>query len=490
LARSLSGVYQVSDTNNKEINPLDKFYLDKPDISKALIPHEIKTITDKTFKKALTQKHYKGEKEIKDLKLIGQDEPVDLGLVAIWESENVEYFIKQTDLAKLKNQAPKAYVSQDKNIKLLLALTEQQQFKNQEKKAECSFTLKEYAKLRGYTEEEIKAGGKFLTELKRDLITGACTTYRIDEIEINGKKYIAHGIPNFYILLEPKNTKGRWQVKFNAFYAESIIKILRKEAKQYFTHYLKEIMDRETTEKPYLHFFYNQLVNRRQTGETTMHKKVVNLLREMGVEKQVLERPKQCFEVLKKCLVFFYTKYPEELDSICFYNNFDKEKSLPLSSLKNLQDFEYKDFKKILKAKGIEDIREAYISFIRQSEAKKELLALKPQNNSKNNSELIDKILEWVDKCIEWNKMITLTREGTEKYLKDSLNILGFDRLNELFQQEAKTTYPNAIRFITKTLPEELKEMRKIEDLKRKCGANKHSDDEYKKLLEELLKSH
>ena len=54
--------------------------------------------------------------------------------------------------------------------------------------------------------------------------------------------------------------------------------------------------------------------------------------------------------------------------------------------------------------------------------------------------------------------MITLTREGTERYLKDSLNHLGFDRLNELFRQEAQATYPNAVRFLTKTLPAEFKE--------------------------------
>jgi len=477
----------MSDTNNnKETQPADKFLLSKPETGKALIPDEIKTITEKTFKTQLTKRHYKGKKEIRDLKIVGQDEPVDLGLVAIWQSGNVEHFIKQTDLAKLKDQTPKVYVSQDKNIKLLLALTEQQQFKNEEKKAEASFTLKEYAKLRGYTEEEIKVGGKFLAELKRDLITGAYTTYRINEITINGKKYIAHGIPNFYILLEPKNPKDKWQVKFNTFYAESILKILKGEARQYFSHYLKEVADRKTTEKPYLHFFYNQLIYRRQKGKTTIPKKILNLLKEMGVEKQVLERPKRCFEVLKGCLVYIATKYPEELESIYFFNDFNKqkEKHLPLSSLKALEDFKYKDFKNLLEAIGIKDIREGFISFVRQAGTKKELPA--PALTPQDNSELIDQILEWVDRNIDWAKMITLTREGTERYLKDSLNHLGFDRLNELFRQEAQATYPNAVRFLTKTLPAEFKERQERRGFKTQYKLNKYNDDEIKRFLDDF----
>jgi len=483
----------MSDTNNnKETYPADKFLLAKPETGKALIPDEIKTITEKAFKTQLTKKHYKGEKEIKNLKLVGQDEPVDLGLVAIWQSGNVEHFIKQTDLAKLKDQTPKVYVSQDKNIKLLLALTEQQQFKNKEKKAEASFTLKEYAKLRGYTEKEIKVGGKFLAELKRDLITGAYTTYRINEITINGKKYIAHGIPNFYILLEPENPKGRWQVKFNTFYAESILKILKGEAKQYFTHYLKEVADRKTTEKPYLHFFYNQLIYRKQAGKATIPKKVVNLLKEMGVNIQVLKRPYKCFEILKECLIYITTNYPEELESIYFFNDFNKEKEkhLPLSSLKALEDFNYKDFKEILKVIGIKDIREAFISFCRRAETRALPRPEITPTLQEDSELLISEILEWADRCIEWDKMTTLTREGTEQFLKDFLRYVGFDRLNELFRQEAQATYPNAVRFLTKTLKRELeqnkKEKQEIRGFKRDYKLNSRSDKEIKELLDDF----
>ena len=444
----------------------------KTKIRKALIPIGFKMITEGLFKKQITKRDYKGEKEIRDLKLIGQDKSINLGLVAVWKSEDVEHFIKLTDLAKLKDQTPKVYVSQDKNIKLLLALIEQQQFKNKEKRAEASFTLKEYAKGRGYTDKEIKTGGKFLAELKRDLFSGAYTTYRINEITIDGKKYIAHGLPNLYTLLEPKNSKSEWKVMFSPLYANSLLPLLKGEAKQYYTHYLKEVADRKTTEKPYLHFFYNQLVYRRQAGKTTVPKKVINLLKDMGVAKFYLDRPQESFNVLKECLVYITTKYPEELESIYFFNDFNKEKEkhLPLSSLKGLDNFEYKDFKNLLEVIGIKDIREAFISFCRQKETEKEPPAPKQQDSS----ELTDQILEWADRNISWDKMTTLTRQGTEKFLKDCLRYLGFDLLNELFRQEAQTTYPNAVRFLTKTLKNELKHNKRTK---------KHLED-----IEEILK--
>lgn len=451
---------------------------------KISIPKELHTIIDKVFKNQLTKKHYKGTKEIKNLKLVGQDEPVDLGLVAVWQTGDVEYFIRQTDLAKLKNQAPKVYVSQDKNIKLLLALVEQQQFTKEEKKAEASFTLKEYAMLRGYTEEEIKKGGKFIEELKRDLYAGAYTTFKVNEITIDGKKYIAHGLPNLYILLEPKNPNDKWIVKFNSFYAESILKALKGETKQYFTHQLKEIADRKTTEKPYLHFFYNQLIYRKQAGKNTIPKKVDNFLREMGIAEKVLKRPKECFRVLKECLVYISKNYPKELEGVIFYNDFNKdtEKQLPLSNLPSLENLNYNEFKEMLRAIGVKDIREAFISFVRPKETKKELLSLP---NQQNNENLIDEIMEWLNKNINWGKMTKLNREATKQYLKDCLKYLGATRLNELFRQEAQATYPNAIKFLNQTLKNEMAQNKKkkeglksiAEILKNKWGNSNESFD-------------
>lgn len=343
----------------------------KKDKPRALIPREMNIITNEITKKRLTGKDFKGIKEVNNLKMLGQPAPVDLNLVATWESGGVEYFVKQADIEKLSH--PKVYVSQDKNIKLLIALVRTQQRKkpDEEKRAEATFTLKEYARLRGYTDEEIKKGGKFFEELKRDLFTGACTTYRINEIEINGEKYVAYGIPNFYRLYKPKRPKGKWIVVFNSPYGESI---LRKTG-QFYNHYLEEIADRTTTQKPYLHLFYNQLVFRKRNSGITMRVPVINFLKKMGVEEQSLKRPKRCFNILKECISYTAKKYPDMLKKVDFYQDYYEDwPCLPLKgrNLENFDRWEYESFKENLKATiAVDDVRKSYIQFIGEKIDKK-----------------------------------------------------------------------------------------------------------------------
>jgi len=341
---------------------------------KALIPSQINTITGKVLTAQLRERDRRGREEVEGKEM------------EKWQRGDIEYLVEAVvSRKKLGSQPPKVYVSQHKSLMLLLAFIEQQQFNREDKKAEASFLFEKYGRGRGYTDEEIKRGGKFLNELRRDLFSGAYTTYRIRKIKLNGVTYTAHGIPNFYTLFEPEDHKKEWRVIWNPFYKDSILEILEGKAKQYFTHYLKEIADRKTTEKPYLHFFYNQLVYRRQIGKSSMPKKVINLLKEMGTAEKFLKRPGECFNILRECLVYTATNYPEELESIMLYNNFNKEKIkfLPLGRLKALGGLEYKDFKGLLKPLGIEDVREAFISFGRQKEGKKELPKPKPQDNSK-----------------------------------------------------------------------------------------------------------
>ena len=119
---------------------------------------------------------------------------------------------------------PKLGVSQAKNIDALGFMLQQENWRREneskEKLAELEFSLSDYAKVRGYTDEQIARGGEFYSELKRDLFTGAYTTYRLDKVIIDGKEYTAHGLPNIYILLEPKNPKDKWKIKYNEPYKD------------------------------------------------------------------------------------------------------------------------------------------------------------------------------------------------------------------------------------------------------------------------------
>jgi len=81
---------------------------------------------------------------------------------------DIGYLVKRINyLNELIGKPPKVHVSQDKNIKLLIALIEKKQFNQTDKKARVGFTLKEYAKYRGFTEEELQLLHKVIMNFKK-----------------------------------------------------------------------------------------------------------------------------------------------------------------------------------------------------------------------------------------------------------------------------------------------------------------------------------
>ncbi|MHB1346562.1 MAG: hypothetical protein ACYCXK_03625 [Candidatus Humimicrobiaceae bacterium] len=97
------------------------------------------------------------------------------------------------------------------------------------------------ARRRGYSDEKIRKSGNIFEELKKDLFFGACTTYTIEVITIDGKEYKVHGIPNFHKLYEPKNPKTDWIVEFNPPYYEWVVEVLNGEAKQFYIYNPKKL---------------------------------------------------------------------------------------------------------------------------------------------------------------------------------------------------------------------------------------------------------
>lgn len=142
-------------------------------------------------------------------------------LEAILPEEGIEFFLENTSL---KQKNPIQAVRQDKNFKLLLALVEMQQKHkpDYEKRAEASFTLKEYAKLRGYTDEEIEKNNKLLEELKKDLRKGASLTYHTTGMKIKNKKYKIH-LPPLYTLIEAQDINEKWYIKFNPPFDKAVL---------------------------------------------------------------------------------------------------------------------------------------------------------------------------------------------------------------------------------------------------------------------------
>jgi hypothetical protein len=381
------------------------------------------------------------------------------GEVEVWRSKDIEYYVKVEDMMKLGGRDPKVFVSQLKNISLILALIQEQQFSNELKEANCEFSLSYYAKRRGYTKEEIQKGGGIFNELKQDLFTGAYTTYRIDKVVINGNEYVAHGIPNFYTLLEPiKDHPGiNWIVRLNDPWKGWTTEILNGEATQFFIKDSKAIEDRHTTERPYLFLFYMQLLKRKQEHNLlTKPKKIINLLRDMKLPDKILLRPKECFKVLHEGLIYFSEHYEPnpEIESIIIYNDSKntKRKKLPLSISGAFKNYSYEEFKGLLQSIGIKDIREAYISIKRPHLKKKRNI----YNLTKEEEELRDDILEWTKDWEELNNYpLKKTEEERYKFVSDRIRFLGYQAISDLYKEEKAKARPSAYHFLFCMLADE-----------------------------------
>ncbi|MBA7588620.1 hypothetical protein ES708_30684 [subsurface metagenome] len=166
----------------------------------------------------------------------------------------------------------------------------------------------------------------------------------------------------------------------------------------------------------------------------------------MGIKKNWLNRPKECFKILKDCLIYFY---PEEIEGFYISKYYHKPKTglrdkLLISISKAFKENEYEDFKEFLNVKGIKDIREAYISFKRSHSGTRTKSKL-----DKKSIELRNNILEWTG---EWEELKNYTIDKTEeersKFIDDRIRFLGYEEVNNLFEEEKNKEKPHAFNFL------------------------------------------
>ncbi len=258
---------------------------------------------------------------------------------------------------------PKLGVSQAKNIDTLGFMLQRENWKREKagetKKAELEFALKDYAKMRGYNDANISKGGKFLDELRRDLFTGAYTTYRLDKVIIDGKEYTAHGLPNIYVLLEPKNRKDNWKIVYNEPYKNYYI-----NGGQYYPILLEAIKDKGTdNQKGYLYFFFKLVMSYASTGDFKTQLKISTLLDKIRVGDEAKTKPQEAFKVLCECIYYTATNY-KTIKEVRFFDSGKCEKVKVITDLEKFKSWNYGDFKKeVLAELGLTDIRDALISF-------------------------------------------------------------------------------------------------------------------------------
>jgi len=294
-----------------------------------------------------------------------------IGGVALYPKEKQD----KIDRKKNNNQRdldlipdpPKLGVSQAKNMIALGYMSQIENWRREKagkpKKAELEFALKDYAKTRGKSDTQIAKGGSVIDELKRDLFSGAYTTYRLDKVEIDGKIYIAHGIPNFYTLYEPVNKKNKWRIVYNELYRNYFINKV-----QYAPVLIQAMQDTDTdNEKGFRLFFVNRVM---EYPNFRTPLKVSTLLNNINAGDRIKDRPKEAFKVLCDC-IYYTTKFktPTVLKEVKFFDSGKYENFKLITDLEKFKDWKYDNFKnEILNALGLTDIREALISFSNTSQ--------------------------------------------------------------------------------------------------------------------------
>ncbi len=414
---------QMSLLKEKKFKPVSK--------SKSLIPEAIFKISKKFNITQLKKSDY-----------LGRIETEEYGEMEKWQKKDIGYLVKTKDFfEKLSNQLPKVNANLDKVLKILIYLIQQKANKSGEDitRAKGSFLIKDIVRLMGY-----KGNEGIYPELRRTLISGGCIIYEYPH-KIGGVNYKFYG--SWYDIEVPEDNKHEWYYGFRGPYEEKIIKLVNTGQVQYLKHQLKEIADRNTTQKPYLHFFYDQMIF---SNLSKRSKKIINLLKDMGIPKKILDRPGECFNMLKDCLIYFNSNYPEELEGFYISAHYDKKDLMQLGISETFKGYNYADFKELLQARGIKDIREAYIRIKKPDIKIKEKYYLNEEENR-----LLERALKWFD-----GQVTKIPTADQESQIKMYIKKIGQENYKELFEREANKQNASAVDFLIKVLPAKLKEIK------------------------------
>lgn len=387
----------------------------------------------------LLDSHYVGEAEI-------EGQPYDQ-----YEREGIQYFnsLRFLDTADslstlVKRRPPKVSVSQSKNVLLLLNFTQQQQFNSEVKEPRARFTLRDYARGRGYTEAEFKRGGGFKDELKKDILDGAYTVFRIPN---NEQGYILHS--NFYSLKEYPKT-AELEIEWQSDYRNAVVNILNGEAKQFYQFSTEAIADRKLDEHPSLWHFYQALVHKNpKKGEQTIPKQVRKFLKEdLQLGEAALKRPLEAYKALAKCLAYFHNNpnYAESLTSIVLEKGGQKVRLADLTRLTPDADG-LKQLETAIDSLDVRSYLDCNISFQVKSQSTQAL----PGGQAAD----VNVIVEWVERWESNTKTPIRKYPTTEKKqaaVAKAINIAGASNVDYLYKKHAQAYEPNAFDFMVTEL--------------------------------------
>lgn len=227
---------------------------------------------------------------------------------------------------------------------------------------EIEFTLQQYQRQRGRTDEEIQAGGSFTQKAKHLLVTGATTSFIRAEKDNPGGFEIGH----FYALRTPGQKRGTYELLLSPIYAKDFLQAYTTKQGGYLPLYERVINDKETEgKKTYLMFFvFAVLQQLNSTGEAQPGDFIAlqTLLDKARAGEYILKRDKEAWRCFMEGIQY-YNKMTSGLKEIVLQGETEDRKGI--TDFTKLDTWTYETFKEeILQPLGLRYCRDLKLAFM------------------------------------------------------------------------------------------------------------------------------
>lgn len=346
-------VLEVAKIMEKEEKP---FYKNPKDLEKIdTLKRKLENITKNDFKGKVEGNNYQWKDKEGNAVIFPIEKYSALGNI---KENSLNYFL-----------TPPKIKSHEKTYKVLASMLVEENAKKKDdepKQAVLRTTLKQIALRLGFSEEEISEGGGKFEGIRKSLISLGNSSYEFSNVVINGKEYKVYGLLSPCFVLEPLKDREEWIISFTGDYERYLL----QEGAQHYQLSYKALADRNTDyKKRYLFYFYSKIQsfsNIKGDGTRSEFKNLIGvskLLEDIGIGKFTLSRPKESFDILAEC-IFYIAKEYGAISGVKFFERKKKGRASPVIEPLSFETWDYNDFKrKILAPLGLNDVRNALISF-------------------------------------------------------------------------------------------------------------------------------
>lgn len=407
----------------------------------------------------------------------------------VWKSGggSINYLVKSNGGEANK---PSVGVLTEKVLVVLISYCIEQ-YKEESGKVTATFTLNGLMNDLGYSEEEVRKGGNRLSHIINSVMTLSQTSYRKIEpsprqgmMNIYYRNFLDLDIeaPEEAVVKMFKNKRQiptgqdvKITIKINDIHSRAIKEYIAKGAGKFFLIEKRLIGDRKMNDNISLFKLAAYIHYTKGGGEFPIGMR--NLLKEvMHIDDSIVRgKPTRCFNYIKTNVATMAKDYPDLFKGIKLFNRNKTEWIwLGLDELLLLEKIEYVDFKQTtLELLGEKDLRNCHIVFCQ--EGHKPAIQAHEETDEVVQSDLAKRIIQWVHKRLPYDKLHKITPDGTENFIRNSIEKLGEGPVRLAFERELKKEKPDAYHLVVVTLSNMMKGF-KATKMKGRSGNAKNTD--------------